>query len=332
MALIKDTQVDMLFMEYLQDHFRSMAKDDYQNLQMFLGPDNGANNPAYFAHLDKLYAKYKILKKLLPTVRSTAGLYDKPSRSNTGIIKVWTLIMDFDYDRGEWTGATREVQDKTLYEFCSWLPPTTVVQTGHGWHLYWLLKNPVGDGQYAYAADLIRKQLKADVRSILPVQCMNLYNHAGNKTAVMVDRLSLQSINAQILTFPHVLSIYNIEELKDKIAGDTDTPNIRLLKERQYEKRRTPLSNSMNDIKNESMEILEHYDLAYELNKAGYAAYYRAGGKIICSCPFHDDRHPSAYIDINPNSQFFGWLYCTSTHCMRHVPIKKVMQEIGAIT
>ena len=327
----KDNEIDLLFLEYLQEHFRDLPADEYQSLMMFLGPDNGANNPAYFVHLDRLYGKYRILKKILPTVRTTAGLYNSTTRSNVGILKTWAIIMDFDYDRGEWTGTARSIQDTTLYEFCSWLAPTAVVRTGHGWHLYWLLSTPVGEGQYAYTADLIRKQLKADTRSILPVQCMNFHNREERKPAVMTDRLVMDSIGAEVLTFPHTIRVYTTQEIKDKIAGGTDTPAIRLLKERQYEKRYIPMSDSMNDIRNDSMEILEHYDIVHELNKAGYAAYNRPGGKIICSCPFHEDRHPSAYIDINHNSQYFGWLFCTSTHCLKHAPLKRVLKEIGVL-
>lgn len=329
--MIRDNEIDLLFLEYLQEHFKGMTPEDYKDLMMFLGPDNGANNPAYFVHLDRLYSKYCILKKILPTVRTTAGLYNHANRSNGGIIKAWAIIMDFDYDRGEWTGVNRTIQDTTLYEFCSWITPSTVVRTGHGWHLYWLLTTPIGDGQYAYVADLIRKQLKADVRSILPVQCMNFHNKIDRKPAVMVDRLVMESIRTEILTFPHNIKVYDPQMIKDKLAGSEDTPGIRLLKERQYEKRYIPLSSSMNDTRNESMEILERFDVAYELNRAGYPAYHRPGGKIICSCPFHEDRHPSAYIDISPSSQYFGWLFCTSTHCLKHVPIKRVLQEIGVL-
>lgn len=329
--MVQDMEIDLLFLEYLQEHFKDMPEDEYQSLLMFLGPDNGANNPAYFVHLNRLYDKYRILKKIIPTIRTTAGLYNSSSRSNAGILKAWAIIMDFDYDRGDWSGATRRVQDLTLYEFCSWLTPSAVVRTGHGWHLYWLLKNPIGEGQYAYIADLIRKQLKADIRSILPVQCMNFHNSDIRKPAVMVDRLSLESIKKEVPTFPHSIKVYDAQELKHQLAGNSDTEGIRLLKERQYEKRRIPLSDSMNDVKNDSMELLEHFDIAYELNRAGYPAYVRPGGKIICSCPFHEDRHPSAYIDINPHSQYFGWLYCTSSHCLKHVPLKKVLREIGVI-
>lgn len=329
--MVQDKEIDLLFLEYLQEHFKDMPEADYKSLQMFLGPDNGANNPAYFAHLDRLYDKYKILKKLLPTVRTTAGLYNSPSRSNAGILKTWAVIMDFDYDRGEWSGASRKVQDTTLYEVCSWIAPSATVKTGHGWHLYWLLKSPIGGGQYAYLADLIRKQLKADFRSILPVQCMNFHNSDPRKPAVMVDRLTLESINAEVLTFPHNIQIYDADVLKHQVAGTSESEGIRLLRERQYEKRNIPMSDRMSDVRDEAMQLLEHFDIMLELNRAGYSAYSRPGGKIICSCPFHEDRHPSAYIDINPNSPYFGWLYCTSTHCLKHATLKTVLREIGVL-
>lgn len=328
---MQDKEIDLLFLEYLQEHFKDMPEADYKSLQMFLGPDNGANNPAYFVHLDRLYDKYRILKKILPTVRTTAGLYNSPSRSNAGILKTWAIIMDFDYDRGEWTGASRKVQDTTLYEVCSWITPSATVKTGHGWHLYWLLKSPIGGGQYAYLADLIRKQLKADIRSILPVQCMNFHNSDTRKPAVMVDRLTLESIKAEVLTFPHNIKIYDADTLKRQVAGTSESEGIRMLRERQYEKRNIPMSDRMSDVRDEAMQLLEHFDIVFELNQAGYSAYNRPGGKIICSCPFHEDRHPSAYIDINPNSQYFGWLYCTSTHCLKHATLKTVLREIGVL-
>ena len=326
-----DESIDFLFMEYLQEHFKDvLSPEERETLYMFMGPDNGANNPVYFAKLDRLYDKYRILKKILPTVRATAGLYDKFTRSNAGIVKAWAIIMDFDYDRGEWTGIDRKIQDMTLNATCSALPPTAVVKTGHGWHLYWLMQEPLSEGSYAYIASMLRMNLKADARSILPVQCMNFHNRNERKPAFMTDALRLDSIGAEIKTFPHSIKAYTTAELKDVLAAG-ESEGMRLLKERQYEKRRLPADRRMDDMKSESMELLEHFDIVRELNRAGYTAYSRTGGKIICSCPFHYDRHPSAYIDINPDSPYFGWLYCTSAHCMKRATLKSVLREIGAL-
>lgn len=323
--------VDLLFLEYLQEHFKdALLPEEYSTLYLFMGPDNGANNPVYFAKLNRLYDKYKVLSKILPTIRTTAGLYDKFMRSNVGIAKAWTVIMDFDYDRGEWTGVNRKIQDTTLYEVCSTVPPTATVKTGHGWHLYWLLQEPISEGSYAYIANLLRANLKADTRSILPVQCMNFHNRNERKPAFMTDRLTLDSINTEILTFPHNIRTYNKQELQ-KLLNTGDSEGIRKLKERQYEKRGLPQGSGFADSKADAMELLEHFDVVQELNNAGYSAYYRPGGKIICCCPFHDDRHPSAYIDVNPNSTYFGWFFCTSSHCLKHTTLRRVLKEIGLL-
>ena len=48
-------------------------------------------------------------------------------------------------------------------------------------------------------------------------------------------------------------------------------------------------------------------------------------------CPFHDDRNPSAFIDVNPSSSYYGMFFCTSTSCHKTATLRKVLEEIGAM-
>lgn len=324
---MKDKGVDLLFMEFLAQHFA--GEDD----MMFAGPDTGANNPLYFFHIQDMPKIYPRLKSILEIVRSTAGLYTTTNRSLVGVEKAWCLAMDFDYDRGEWSGIKRTVQDTTLYEFCSWITPTVTVQTGHGWHLYWVLDKPMSSYDYAYPASLIKTNLKADSRSILPVQCLNFHSKNREKPAVMVDGLDLKSIGKFIPTFPNDTNFYQVQDIQ-KALGKSENEALAKLR-RNMVARYTPnefdYQERRRKVQDEATDILEHYDIVDELNKAGYRASLRAGGKIACLCPFHDDHRPSAFIDVNPDSAYYGMLFCTSTSCHKITTLRKVMEEIGAM-
>lgn len=324
---MEDKGVDLLFMQFLAQHF------DNEIDMMFAGPDTGANNKVYFHKIQDMPKQYPMLKSILEIVRCTAGLYQSPNRSLVGVDKAWCLAMDFDYDRGEWSGVKRTAQDATLYEFCSWITPTAVVQTGHGWHLYWVLDKPISNFDYAYPASLIKANLKADSRSILPVQCLNFHSRNKDKPAVMVDGLTLQSIGKFIPTFPNDINYYRVQDIQEAL-GKSENKALSLLRKNMMAKY-APVDYDFQErrrkVHEEADEILEHYDIVGELNAAGYRASLRAGGRIACQCPFHDDHNPSAFIDVNPNSSYYGMFFCTSTSCHKITTLRKVLEEIGAM-
>ena len=324
---MEDKGVDLLFMQFLAQHFADEKE------MMFAGPDTGANNAIYFCPVQELPQRYPRLKSILEIVRCTAGLYTSPNRSLVGVDKAWCIAMDFDYDRGEWSGVKRTAQDATLYEFCSWITPTAVVQTGHGWHLYWVLDKPISNFDYAYPASLIKANLKADSRSILPVQCLNFHSRNKDKPAVMVDGLTLASINKFIPTFPNDINYYRVQDIQEAL-GKSENKALSLLRKNMMAKF-APTGYDYNErrlrIRSDTDDILEHYDIVGELNAAGYRASLRAGGRIACQCPFHDDRNPSAFIDVNPSSSYYGMFFCTSTSCHKTATLRKVLEEIGAM-
>ena len=92
---VVDRGVDELFMSFLASHLAD------EEAMMFAGPDTGANDPTFFYKVKDMPKRYPILKKILTTVRSTAGLYATPNRSLIGVDKAWCVAMDFDYDRGD---------------------------------------------------------------------------------------------------------------------------------------------------------------------------------------------------------------------------------------
>lgn len=324
---VVDKGLDLLFMEFLAQHFRG------EENRMYAGPDVGANNPMFFYRVEELPKAYKALKTALRVIRSTAGLYDQPNRSLVGINKAWCLATDFDYDRGEWAGADRRVQDITLYEFCSLMPPTSVVQTRNGFHLYWVLDRPMSSTDYAYPASLIKANIKADPRSILPMQCLNFHSSDPRKPAVMVDKMEFQTLKKTISVFPKEIPYYRLDDII-RTFGKVESEALKKLRQNMHA-RYFPTGDNYERLKEkrreEAMEIMERYDVVAELNNAGYKAYGRPGGKVICCCPFHDDRHPSAYIDLNPSSDFFGTLFCASTSCATRAPLKKVLEQVGVL-
>lgn len=325
MHMIADKGIDILFMEFLSQHFKD------ETSLMFAGPDTGAHNPRFFFNIQEMPKRYKQLKKVLNIVRSTAGLYDSPNRSMVGIDKAWCLATDFDYDRGDWAGVEKKIQDTTLYEFCSLMPPTSVVQTRNGFHLYWVLDTPMSAFDYAYPSSLIKSNIRADPRSILPMQCLNFHSNSARKPAVMVDKLVLKSLGKVIPVFPNEINYYNVDNILS-VLGKCESNELKQLRKNMYTKY-SPSGDGYEALKikrrNEAMEIIEKVDVVSELNNAGCKAYGRPGGKVICCCPFHDDRHPSAYLDLNPNSEFFGTLFCTSTSCGMRAGLRKVMNQIG---
>lgn len=320
-----DKGLDMLFMEFLAQHLK--GEEDL----MYAGPDVGAHNPMFFFKVEELPKGYKAMKTALSIVRSTAGLYDSPDRSLVGISKAWCLATDFDYDRGEWAGADRRVQDITLYEFCSLMPPTSVVQTRNGFHLYWVLDKPMPSMDYAYPASLIKANIKADPRSILPMQCLNFHSNDPRKPAVMVDKMEFKTLNKTIPVFPNEVPYYRVNDIITAL-GKVESEELKKLRQNMHA-HYSPIGDNYERLKmkrkEKALEIMEKYDVVAELNNAGFKAYGRPGGKVICCCPFHDDRHPSAYLDLNPNSDFFGTLYCTSTSCSIRAPLERVMEQIG---
>lgn len=323
---VVDKGVDILFMEFLSKHFVGEAD------KMFAGPDTGANNPAFFYSVADIPKRYPGLKKILEVVRSTAGLYNTPNRSLVGVEKAWCVAMDFDYDRGEWAGKKRKVQDATLYEFCEWVPPTSAVRTGNGWHLYWVLDKPMSAFDYAYPASLMKASIKADTRSILPMQCLNFYSRNVRKPAIMVDTMVFDSINKTLPVFPNRTYYYRVDDMKSAL-GKCETKELQKLRQNMYQKFKpmdAEFTSRRMKVKEDAMSIIEHLDVVGVLNGAGYKAYGRAGGKVICCCPFHDDRHPSAYLDINPNSDYFGMFFCTSTSCHKIATLRQVMEQVGA--
>lgn len=324
---VLDKNIDVLFMKFLANHFAG------EDSRMFAGPDTGANNPVFFYTVEDMPKKYPGLKKVLEIIRSTAGLYNSPNRSLIGVEKAWCVAMDFDYDRGDWAGKKRSVQDTTLYEFCEWISPTAAVRTGNGWHLYWVLDKPMSAFDYAYPASLFKASIKADTRSILPMQCLNFYSRSSRKPAVMVDTMVFESIGKAIPVFPNRTYYYRVSDLKVAL-GKCESKELQKLRQNMYQKFR-PTDDSFYarrmKVKDEAMAIIESVDVVGALNSAGYRAYGRAGGRVICCCPFHDDRHPSAYLDINPNSDYFGMFFCTSTSCHKTATLKQVMEHIGAV-
>lgn len=322
---VVDKEIDVLFMNFLTQHFAD------EKAKLFAGPDTGANNPLFFYSVHELSKHYRNIKKILEIVRSTAGLYTSPNRSLIGIEKAWCIAMDFDYDRGEWTGQKRKAQETTLYEFCAWIPPTSAVRTGNGWHLYWVLDKPILALDYAYPASLVKDNIKADARSILPVQCLNFHSKNIRKPAVMVDTMHFETINKTLPVFPNTAYYYCVDDLKTAL-GKCESKELQKLRQNMYQKFSPSDSEFQNrNMRNreDAMSIVENLNVISILNNAGYKAYGRAGGKVICCCPFHDDRNPSAYLDLNISSNYFGMFFCTSTSCHKVATLRQVLKQVG---
>ncbi len=314
-----------------------LAKEE---LSLYTGPDNGAHQPVFFTQPHQLSKKFFQLKKAVSTIRTTASLYTAPHRIAETAEKVWCIACDFDFDRGELENVPRKAQEATLYETCKLAPPTFATQTRNGFHLFWVLEEPESVFSYPYVASLLKELLKADPHSVVPVHCLNFHSR-GRKPAHLVSTIRLPELKTSLpLCESNNFQLYTTANLMRKLKKDTVSDAVLKLyqmSQQGYKKDRALGLFPAQQAKGDTFDpverrlkidrLLERYDIAQVLQSAGYAAYNRGRGKIITTCPYHYDRNPSAFVNIDPSSDFYGLFSCVS--CGTRKTLFKLLTDVG---
>ncbi len=316
------TNFDLKVMDFLASHL----PDEKQLI--FAGPDKGAHHPTFFMPPAQLPDKYPGIKKAAQIIRTTAALYTAPHRVVERAEMVWSIACDFDFDRGEWEGVPREEQEATLYESCQIIPPTFATRTRNGFHLYWVLETPEPVFNYTYIASLIKDTLKADPHSIVPTHCLSFFSR-GRKPAQLVPAMEFPAIRKTLPIDQSFETIYTTNSLLDELKANTNPNVLNLFRMYQSSQKKTYSSSTAQEMKwrGEVDSILEYIDVTETLKRAGYFAYNRGRNKIITVCPYHYDRNPSAFINIDPTSPFYGQFNCSS--CKTKKQLKTVLRDLG---
>lgn len=322
---MSDSRTDLAVMNMLAEHFSDV--DDL----MYIGPNNGAHYPSFFATPKELPKKYEQLRLFAQVLRMTAGLYVAPVRQLSYAENVWCFGQDFDFDRNGWEGVAKSHQETALYQMCQELPPTFASQTRNGYHLFWVLERPEPVFGYAYPAGLIQKKLKADPHSVVPVHCLSAFA-TGSKHAHIVDCLDLTSIGKKVELFPHNFNIYTCEKIME-IVNPEPNPIIRnlrtILQNAQWTGAKSG-ENRENFVDKGYIEsLVERYDIVGLLRRSGNQAYARGNKKIIMCCPYHNDRHPSSFLNLDPASEFYGLFSCVS--CGKKAMLPTLLRDIGVV-
>jgi hypothetical protein len=214
------------------------------------------------------------------------------------------------------------------------MPPTAAIKTRNGFHIYWVLDQPISWFDYTYPASLVQYTLKSDPRSLLPAQCLNLRNDNREKPGYMVDVMEFPAISTSWQVFPHVTPLYSMDTISDALSPHRSNPALKRLKIQQARSqaehgRGTGTEEEWKERQNEkTISILEHHDVLDLLRSAGVKAHSN-GSKITLCCPYHDDRHPSAFLDLNPANKFFGTMFCVSSSCGKHVSLSRLLRDLG---
>lgn len=307
---------------------------------IYTGPDNGAHQPIFFTRPEQLRTKFFQLKKAVSIVRTTASLYTGPHRTAEAAERVWCIACDFDFDRGEWENVPRRTQEATLYETCKLAPPTFATQTRNGFHLFWVLEEPESVFAYPYVSALLKDMLKADPHSVVPVHCLNFHSR-GRKPAHLVDTMLFPELGTDLPLIGRDFKLYTTQSLLKQLKQNNVSEAVmKLYQMSQQSYQRDKLTGVLSLLQSPSGDnfdpiarkmkidaLLERYDIAQVLQSAGYQAYNRGRNKIITICPYHYDRHPSAFVNIDPDSEFYGMFNCSS--CGTKKSLQKLLTDIG---
>lgn len=321
-----NTEYDNEIMQFLARHL----PDETQ--MIYVGPDHGAHYPVFFSSPSNLPVLYPQIKKSVQIIRTTAALYMNTHRVTEQTEKVWCVACDFDFDRGEWEQVDRATQEATLYETCAIIPPTFITQTRNGYHLFWVLQQPESVFDYPYVASIIKDTLKADPHSVVPTHCLSFSNR-GRKPAHLTPLMVLNAIGKTMELHPCPEHIYTTNMLTSMLKTNVSPKVINLYKLYNQtltggitHQKQAP-SVQMLQKRMEIDSLLEQYDITEVLKAAGYFAYNRGRYKVITICPYHYDRHPSAFINLDPNSDYYGQFNCSS--CQTTKQLKTLLRDIG---
>lgn len=157
------------------------------------------------------------------------------------------------------------------------MPPTRTVQTARGVHLYYRMKLPMESNARFEHGDLKVNGIAVVPVSVHPTGAEYVWRNSGG-----------------------VAEIDTLEDLGAK--------EIRVVVDAQ------PCSHSVaHEGVNAVAQVKAAVTIMDMLFFAGVREYYTHGGKLMCRCPFHDDRNPSMQVFRDEDA-----VYCHASGCQAH--------------
>jgi hypothetical protein len=327
-------QLDVALFDWLAYlHKKDTSLDNY----LFIGPVAGAHNPIYFARPDEYVKKVIWGKKvsIYDRLSWTGAMYKAHHRIKEHAERMAYIGIDFDFDRGKLEGLSRHLQETILLDVLDRLPPSTAVKTSNGFHLYWILEKPENIFDTGYCSLALTSLLSADPRSTIPTQPFSIYGILPKK-ANAVNRIILPEIDATVKLFPYHYRTYTTEAIhkilknfNKKTAKSNNT--IKLMKLAQGDSGKKGVINKLSDVEREELflkrsHFIQQVDLPRLLKSFGLYGRMSTGKKLMMICPYHDDHHPSAFINLDPTSPYYGMFHCSS--CNTTVSIESVVRKI----
>lgn len=328
-------QLDINLFEWLSYlHKKDTSLGNY----LFIGPVAGAHNPVYFATPDQYVTKVMWGKKIsmFDRLSWTGAMYRTFHRIKEHAERMAYIGIDFDFDRGKLEGLSRKVQEEILFDVINRIPPSTAVKTSNGFHLYWILEKPETIFDTGYCSLALTSLLSADPRSTIPTQPFSIYGILPKK-ANMVNRIILPEIDAIVRLFPYHYRTYTTELIQNSLKNfnkrtvqSNNTIKLMKLAQNSMEKTSTIMSKLSEEEKEELFmkrsRFIQQIDLTRLLKTFGLYGRMSSGKKLMMLCPYHDDHHPSAFINLDPTSPYYGMFHCSA--CNTTVSIEAVVCKV----
>lgn len=326
-------QLDVALFDWLSYlHKKDTSLDNY----LFLGPVAGAHNPVYFATPDQYVNKVIWGKKvsIYDRLSWTGAMYRTFHRIKEQAERMAYIGIDFDFDRGKLEGLSRKLQEEILFDVLNRLPPSTAVKTSNGFHLYWILEKPESIFDTGYCSLALTSLLSADPRSTIPTQPFSIYGILPKK-ANMVNRIILTEIDATVKLFPYHYKTYTTELMQNTLKNynkKTSHNTIKLMKLAQGDTGKNGgVMGKLSELEKEELflqrsRFIQQIDLPRLLKAFGLYGRMSTGKKLMMLCPYHDDHHPSAFINLDPTSPYYGMFHCSS--CNTTASIESVVRKI----
>jgi len=277
----------------------------------FVGTKSGAHNQLYFANPGELTKKYNLVYISSTHIKTTAAVYCGTDRTLKQANGVWTLTIDMDFDMDD----DLKAQERRVADALDLLPPSFLCQTPHGFHAYFLLEKLENLYSYSYTAEKIIQLYNADAQSKVVTQCMSLYEY-GRSEMVEEYHIAGKTFKFNKRKFP----MYTYESINKKLGGYSNLVESLTAKVNQKSRDTTPF-------RADTKRVLQQYDVADLLRSIGMEVK-EYDDKIITTCPYHQDRNPSAFINIDEDSEWYGLFVCRSSSCGVRKSVKNLVRDI----
>lgn len=215
------------------------------------------------------------------------------------------------------------------------LPPTVIVDSGSGLHVYWVLDVPLYDKDtLKYVLTVIQEQLGGDKKAKLATQLLRIpYTHNLKHLKTGGEALEVKIIesNSNKYSIKDFLNKLNISAEDIKKAATTPQQSSKKVKTGKvvnsdgisfdFSKKPKPLNIKIDNFP-DLLDTLKKQNILQASNMANYTL-----GKTFRCC-FHDDENPSANVFLSSN----GYYYYKCFGCSRVYDIITIYQNIKKVT